>query len=159
METTRVLHNTVAVYVVDEAASFKGVASHALLIHHPTLDMWLPVGGHIEPGETPFEAAGRELREEAGIKPTEVLWHVGTRLKLPGAPRGYLGYGEYPEPDGRVYQVHSFHARCLYGRPTILGDGAATVHRWVDLRRRDTWPKLRDHVHYALSSQLGVTWR
>jgi 8-oxo-dGTP diphosphatase len=39
-----------------------------LLIHHNKLDMWLPVGGHIEPNETPDEAILREIQEETGLK-------------------------------------------------------------------------------------------
>lgn len=38
-----------------------------LLIHHTKLDMWLPVGGHIEPNETPDDAVLREIREETGL--------------------------------------------------------------------------------------------
>ena len=34
-----------------------------LLVRHRRLATWLPVGGEIEPGETPLEAAVRELRE------------------------------------------------------------------------------------------------
>jgi 8-oxo-dGTP pyrophosphatase MutT (NUDIX family) len=40
-----------------------------LLLHrHPKLGMWLPCGGHVEPGELPDEAAVREVLEEAGIE-------------------------------------------------------------------------------------------
>ena len=37
-----------------------------LLIHHKKLNLWLPVGGHIEPGETPEDAILREVQEEVG---------------------------------------------------------------------------------------------
>ena len=35
---------------------------------HRKLGMWLPPGGHIEPGELPDEAAVREVLEETGVK-------------------------------------------------------------------------------------------
>jgi len=38
-----------------------------LLVHHRILNMWLPVGGHIELDEDPVEALYREIKEEAGI--------------------------------------------------------------------------------------------
>jgi 8-oxo-dGTP pyrophosphatase MutT (NUDIX family) len=39
-----------------------------LLIHHRKLDLWLPVGGHIESDENPDEAMIREFQEETGIE-------------------------------------------------------------------------------------------
>ena len=39
-----------------------------LLIHHKKLDLWLPVGGHIDENETPDEALLREIREEVGLE-------------------------------------------------------------------------------------------
>jgi len=36
-----------------------------LLIRHERLGVWLYPGGHVEPNETPREAAEREFREES----------------------------------------------------------------------------------------------
>lgn len=53
-------HFTVAVFVVHDGK--------VLLHHHRKLDMWLPLGGHIEDDELPDDAAVREVYEEAGIE-------------------------------------------------------------------------------------------
>lgn len=39
-----------------------------LLIHHRKLQKWLPPGGHMNPNETPAEAACREAEEETGLE-------------------------------------------------------------------------------------------
>ena len=39
-----------------------------LLHRHAKLGMWLPCGGHVEPGELPDDAAVRELLEESGVR-------------------------------------------------------------------------------------------
>ncbi|PGH44134.1 NUDIX domain-containing protein [Micromonospora sp. WMMA1998] len=38
-----------------------------LLVDHRLAGMWLPSGGHVEPGEHPAETVRRELREELGV--------------------------------------------------------------------------------------------
>ncbi|MET9384795.1 NUDIX domain-containing protein [Streptomyces sp. NPDC002928] len=38
-----------------------------LLVAHRKAGLWLPTGGHVEPGETPWAAVERECREELGI--------------------------------------------------------------------------------------------
>jgi len=62
-----------------------------LVIHHRRLGTWLPLGGELEPGETPLEAAARELREESGLE--------GAFPRLAGAcdgvPPGLIGYEEH----------------------------------------------------------------
>ncbi|HEX4420707.1 MAG TPA: NUDIX domain-containing protein [Kofleriaceae bacterium] len=62
-----------------------------LVIEHRRLRTWLPIGGELEPGETPLEAAVRELGEETGL---------GGRFRplagaLDGVPAGLLGYEEH----------------------------------------------------------------
>jgi 8-oxo-dGTP pyrophosphatase MutT (NUDIX family) len=51
---------TVACYIVKD--------SRVLMIHHRALDKWLPLGGHIDPGEDPDQALLREIREESGLE-------------------------------------------------------------------------------------------
>lgn len=40
---------------------------HILLVDHRNAGLWLPTGGHVEPGEHPRETVVRELFEELGL--------------------------------------------------------------------------------------------
>ena len=44
-----------------------------LLSRHRERDTWETQGGHIEPGETPMQAAVRELYEEIGVQDAQVI--------------------------------------------------------------------------------------
>ena len=50
------------------ATTFVVHEGRTLLLHHRTLGMWLPPGGHIDPHELPDRAALREVREESGLE-------------------------------------------------------------------------------------------
>jgi 8-oxo-dGTP pyrophosphatase MutT (NUDIX family) len=50
---------TIAVFIVQQ--------DRVLMVHHRGLQRWLPVGGHIDPGEDPISAVHREAREESGL--------------------------------------------------------------------------------------------
>jgi 8-oxo-dGTP pyrophosphatase MutT (NUDIX family) len=41
---------------------------YVLLVDHKNAQLWLPSGGHVEPGEHPRATVARELREELGIE-------------------------------------------------------------------------------------------
>jgi len=44
-------------------------AEYILLVDHRMAQLWLPTGGHVEPGEHPRDTVVRELREELAIEP------------------------------------------------------------------------------------------
>ncbi|HEY6640962.1 NUDIX domain-containing protein [Povalibacter sp.] len=46
---------------------------HILLVDHKNAQLWLPTGGHVEPGEHPRATVVRELREELGLELSEAL--------------------------------------------------------------------------------------
>jgi len=104
-----------------------GVGGQVLVIHHVRLGTWLPVGGEMERGETPLEAAVRELREESGLE--------GRFAPLAGAcdgvPPGLLGYEEHQAGAKGLHMNFVFVAD--------VPDGAAVApnhefadYRWVD---------------------------
>ena len=41
---------------------------YVLLVDHKNANLWLPTGGHVEPGEHPRATVARELREELGLE-------------------------------------------------------------------------------------------
>lgn len=53
-----------------------------LVIHHVRLGRWLQPGGHLDPGETPLQAALRETLEETGARAAAGPWHLRTGLPV-----------------------------------------------------------------------------
>ena len=54
-----------------------------LLINHKKLNMWLPIGGHIELNEDPDEALFREVQEECGLE-IEVIAERESNMSVEG---------------------------------------------------------------------------
>ena len=97
-----------------------------LLIKHARLGTWLPVGGEIEPGETPSEAAARELREETRLS--------GRFPAMPGAidgsPSGLLGYEEHLAGSKGRHLNFAFVADV--DSDLVVANDEFVEFRWVD---------------------------
>ena len=74
-----------------------------------TLIFWLTPGGEIEPGESPFEAAVRELREEVGLE-----------VRLAGPDREHRNQFEF-EGEMQDNTDYFFHAECSVDAPKLVG--------------------------------------
>jgi len=81
-----------------------------LLVHHKKQQAWVPVGGELEPGEEPLQAAIRELQEELGWELNQDYEFRDPPLVL-GAPPGFLGYEQHLAGQKGVHMNFAFLAR------------------------------------------------
>lgn len=119
-----------------------------LLIRHKRLGTWLPVGGELHDGETPLQAAERELREETGL-----TGHFVAQLDpVDGAPTGLVAYEEHPAGKKGLHLNFCFVAD-IDDRP-IQPNDEFDDHRFVDAVDVDTLPcpaNVRQLVKRAVS--------
>lgn len=98
-----------------------------LVIWHKRLQKWLPIGGELEPGELPFTAALRELREETGM--------VGVFRSMEGAldgvPAGLLGYEEHMAGSKGLHMNFVFVCQ-IPAEEVVKPNDEYTDYRWVD---------------------------
>jgi 8-oxo-dGTP pyrophosphatase MutT (NUDIX family) len=133
-------------------------AQRVLLIKHRRLGVWLPPGGEIEPGETPLEAAARELREETGL-----VGRFPARSEIDGTPAGLIGYEEHPAGDKGTHL--NFVFVCDVDDDRITPNQEFTDWRWVRaMGDLEGPPNVGQLAEVALASQpielraIGRRW-
>ena len=138
---------TVAVFVLQH--------DHVILHPHAKLGIWLPPGGHIEPGELPDQAAIREVREETGIA-VELMGERGIGVDYPDQPVQLV------RPEGiQLESIASDHEHIdliYFARPTgnaaklpVLREGMAWVGQ-SDLPEATLTAEVRDWCNKALAT-------
>lgn len=96
-----------------------------VLSRHKQRATWETQGGHIEAGETPLDAAKRELYEESGICDAEII-----------PVCDYYGYDDRGHANGMVFlaEVHSLG--------TLPDSEMASVQAFAELPENLTYPNV-----------------
>jgi 8-oxo-dGTP diphosphatase len=107
-------------HLVVYAAIVDPAAGQLFLIRHRKARLWLPTGGHVDPGEHPFDAAKRELLEETGRRFPALSTHP-----LMISVDETVGDAVQPHTDAALWYTFRAHcAECLNIDPAEADGGA-----------------------------------
>jgi 8-oxo-dGTP pyrophosphatase MutT (NUDIX family)/GNAT superfamily N-acetyltransferase len=109
------------VHVTGSAIVVTADRSRVLLHKHKRLGMWLQPGGHIDPGELPWQGALREAVEETGLPASLVDDHL-VHVDVHPGPRGHTHHDQR-------YLVESPHV------PPAPPEGESPDVQWLQWHR------------------------
>jgi 8-oxo-dGTP diphosphatase len=124
--------------------------------HRKYGSIWLSIGGHIEAGEDPIEAALREVKEEVGLD--VVIDDSGKRYDSPieGVFRDLIppvAIGRHRIPGGPDHVIFVYFARCA--SDAVVPEDPADEWCWVskeELASMDLVPNVRAYAMGALET-------
>jgi len=122
-----------------------------LLVRHKDLKKWVPLGGEMQAGETPLEAARRELLVEAGFEDvTFPAIHP-----VVGAPPGLLLYEEHEAGDDGTHLNFAFIVEVPHKGAQTNGSymGSIWITSITELPE-DTPPNVQEAMPYALTAGI-----
>jgi 8-oxo-dGTP pyrophosphatase MutT (NUDIX family) len=114
-------HVTASCFVLDPAGRL-------LLHHHRRLNRWLQMGGHLEAGEEPLDAALREAAEESGLCDLRLLSSGIADLDVHIIPAGK------GEPEHRHFDVR-YIAQTASPHTIVIDAQESRELMWFDLDR------------------------
>lgn len=142
-------HFTASAFVIDSK-------KRVLLLWHKRLQRWMPPGGHVDPDETPEDAARRECKEETGLDveiigderedffaddPREGRMLVQPISMLLEEIPAFEGNDYKPAEPPHQHMDFTFLARPLdESQPLILAEQEGRELRWFSLEEVDALP-------------------
>jgi len=121
-----------------------------LLVRHKQFRTWVPLSGEIQAGETPLEAARRELRDETGFGKDAVFPAIHPVL---GAPPGLLLYEEHLVGLNGMHLNFAFIVEVPNKSAQTNGTYLGTM--WIASMAElpeETPPNVQDAMPYALTA-------
>ena len=129
--------------------------NEVLLSWNDRVNAWVPIGGHLDEGETPLEAIKREVKEELGIDfhviPQVTVMDKGKVLLLPAS----VQIEKVPHHNFHINFV--FYGRCKKFNKTTNDEGDKL--RWFgkeDILTEDLLDNVRYHALKALEYSSKV---
>ncbi|HET7404070.1 MAG TPA: NUDIX domain-containing protein [Usitatibacter sp.] len=108
------------------------VPSNVVLLHlHKRLQKWLPMGGHMDPGEEPAQAALREGAEESGLQDLELLSPELLSVDIHPIPAGK------GEPDHLHFDLR-FAASTRTPQKIRMDEAESSELEWVEVESADS---------------------